>query len=87
MEECIVGICRQATRVTGISKIHAVLGGFHLSGLDPERIERVVEALRGFEVDYLVPQHCTGLEALVAIGRALPRELVATSVGSTFVFE
>ena len=49
--------------MSGVSKIHAVLGGFHLSGLDAERIDRVVEALRGFEVDYLVPQHCTGFEA------------------------
>src|SRR5262249_29073265 len=26
----IVGICRHATRVTGVPKIHAVIGGFHL---------------------------------------------------------
>ena len=57
----IVGICRHAMRVSGVPKIHAVIGGFHLSGLDAERIDRVVETLRGFEVDYLVPQHCTGV--------------------------
>jgi 7,8-dihydropterin-6-yl-methyl-4-(beta-D-ribofuranosyl)aminobenzene 5'-phosphate synthase len=82
----IVGICRHATRVSGVPKIHAVIGGFHLSGLDAERIDRVVEALRGFGVDYLVPQHCTGAEALVRIAQQMGKELVVSSTGSTFTF-
>ena len=82
----IVGICRHATRVSGVPKIHAVIGGFHLSGLDAERIDRVVEALRGFEVDYLVPQHCTGAEALVRLAQRMGKELVVSSTGSTFTF-
>jgi 7,8-dihydropterin-6-yl-methyl-4-(beta-D-ribofuranosyl)aminobenzene 5'-phosphate synthase len=82
----IVGICRNAMRVSGVPKIHAVLGGFHLSGLDAERIDRVVETLRGFEVDYLVPQHCTGFEALVRLAQRMGQELVVSSTGSTFTF-
>jgi 7,8-dihydropterin-6-yl-methyl-4-(beta-D-ribofuranosyl)aminobenzene 5'-phosphate synthase len=82
----IVGICRHATRVSGVARIHAVIGGFHLSGLDAERIDRVVEALRGFEVDYLVPQHCTGAEALVRLAQRMGKELVVSSTGSTFTF-
>ena len=82
----IVGICRNATRIAGVTKIHAVVGGFHLSGLDAERIDRVVEALRGFEVDYLVPQHCTGTEALVRLAQRVGRALVVSSTGSTFTF-
>jgi 7,8-dihydropterin-6-yl-methyl-4-(beta-D-ribofuranosyl)aminobenzene 5'-phosphate synthase len=82
----IIGICRHAARVSGVAKIHAVIGGFHLSGLDAERIDRVVEALRGFEVDYLVPQHCTGAEALVRLAQRMGRELVVSSTGSTFTF-
>jgi 7,8-dihydropterin-6-yl-methyl-4-(beta-D-ribofuranosyl)aminobenzene 5'-phosphate synthase len=82
----IVGICRHAARVSGVSKIHAVIGGFHLSGLDAERIDRVVEALRDFKVDYLVPQHCTGAEAFVRIAQRMANELVVSSTGSTFTF-
>ena len=82
----IVGICRHAMRTSGVPKIHAVIGGFHLSGLDAERIDRVVEALRGFEVDYLVPQHCTGAEAMVRLAQRMPGELVVSSTGSTFTF-
>ena len=82
----IVGICRWATRVAGVPKVHAVIGGFHLSGLGEERITRVVDAFRALELDYIVPQHCTGLEALVALSRRLGDQLVVSSVGSTFTF-
>jgi len=82
----IVGICRHAARVSGVAKVHAVVGGFHLSGLDAERIDRVVAALRGFDVDYLVPQHCTGAEALVRLAQRMGQELVVSSTGSTFTF-
>jgi 7,8-dihydropterin-6-yl-methyl-4-(beta-D-ribofuranosyl)aminobenzene 5'-phosphate synthase len=83
----IVGICRNARRVTGVDKIHAVIGGFHLSGLDDERITRVVDELRRSGVDWMVPQHCTGLEAIVAFATRMPNEVVFASTGSTFVFE
>src|SRR5262245_13354427 len=82
----IVGICRHATRVSGVSKIHAVLGGFHLSGLDAERITRVVDAFRQFGIDYIVPQHCTGIEAIAALLPRLPGQVIVSSVGSTFTF-
>lgn len=82
----IVGICRHATRVAGVPKIHAVIGGFHLSGLSEERITQVVDAFRRFEIDYLVPQHCTGIEAIAAMLHRLPDKVVVSSVGSTFTF-
>jgi 7,8-dihydropterin-6-yl-methyl-4-(beta-D-ribofuranosyl)aminobenzene 5'-phosphate synthase len=82
----IVGICRHAARVSGVAKIHAVIGGFHLSGLEAERIDRVVETLRSLEIDYLVPQHCTGVEALVQFAQRMGSALVVSSTGSTFTF-
>jgi 7,8-dihydropterin-6-yl-methyl-4-(beta-D-ribofuranosyl)aminobenzene 5'-phosphate synthase len=82
----IVGICRHAVKASGVPKVHAVIGGFHLSGLAGERISQVVDAFRGLGVDHLIPQHCTGLEAIIQMGVHLPRELVVSSVGSTFTF-
>jgi 7,8-dihydropterin-6-yl-methyl-4-(beta-D-ribofuranosyl)aminobenzene 5'-phosphate synthase len=82
----IVGICRHAVVASGVPKIHAIIGGFHLSGLAGERITQVVDAFRSLGVDYLIPQHCTGLEAMIQMGVHLPKELVVSSVGSTFTF-
>jgi 7,8-dihydropterin-6-yl-methyl-4-(beta-D-ribofuranosyl)aminobenzene 5'-phosphate synthase len=82
----VVGICRWAARVAGVDKVHAVIGGFHLSGLAEERITQVVDAFRELGLDYIVPQHCTGLEALVALSVHFRDQLVVSSVGSTFTF-
>jgi 7,8-dihydropterin-6-yl-methyl-4-(beta-D-ribofuranosyl)aminobenzene 5'-phosphate synthase len=82
----IVGICRHAARITGVPKIHAVVGGFHLSGLSDERVGQVVDAFRALEIDYIVPQHCTGIEAIAALLHRLPGRVVISSVGSTFTF-
>jgi len=82
----IVGICRHAVAASGVPKVHAVIGGFHLSGLAGERITQVVDSFRSLGVDYLIPQHCTGLEAMIQMGVHLPKELVVSSVGSTFTF-
>jgi len=83
----IVGICRHAARVTGVAKVHAVIGGFHLSGLGPERVTAVMDAFRRLGVERLVPQHCTGLETLGLMLHHMPGQMVVTSVGSTFVLE
>ena len=82
----IVGICRNAVRVTGVPKIHAVVGGFHLSGLDDARVTRVVDAFRDLGVDHVVPQHCTGIEAIATLYHRLPAQMVVSSVGSVFPF-
>jgi 7,8-dihydropterin-6-yl-methyl-4-(beta-D-ribofuranosyl)aminobenzene 5'-phosphate synthase len=82
----IVGICRNAARITGVSKLHAVVGGFHLSGLSDERVTRVVDMLGELEVDHIVPQHCTGIETIATLYHRLPRQMVVSSVGTTFTF-
>lgn len=82
----IVGICRNAVRITGVPKIHAVIGGFHLSGLSEERVTRVVDAFDEMGLDHIVPQHCTGIEAIAALHHRMPRQIVLSSVGTTFTF-
>jgi metal-dependent hydrolase (beta-lactamase superfamily II) len=47
----IVGICRHAVRVTGVPRVHAVVGGFHLSGLPEEQVARVGDAFRELGVE------------------------------------
>jgi 7,8-dihydropterin-6-yl-methyl-4-(beta-D-ribofuranosyl)aminobenzene 5'-phosphate synthase len=82
----IVGICRHAGRVTGVPKIHAVVGGFHLSGLSEDRVTRVVDAFGELGVDHIVPQHCTGIEAIATLYHRMPGQMVVSSVGTTFTF-
>lgn len=46
--------------LTGTRRFRAVAGGFHLSKAPEERIGRTVDALQAFEIDEIVPAHCTG---------------------------
>jgi 7,8-dihydropterin-6-yl-methyl-4-(beta-D-ribofuranosyl)aminobenzene 5'-phosphate synthase len=82
----IVNVLRHAAAVTGVARLHAVLGGFHLTGrLFEPRIAPTVEALRTLGPKLIVPSHCTGWRATHEIARALPDAFVPNSVGTTFL--
>ncbi len=79
----VVNIVRQALRLTGVDRLHAVIGGFHLSGPAFEPIiEPTVSALTELAPALIVPGHCTGWRAQHALARALPDAWVQPSVGS-----
>jgi 7,8-dihydropterin-6-yl-methyl-4-(beta-D-ribofuranosyl)aminobenzene 5'-phosphate synthase len=84
----IVNIVRYAQRLTNVSKVHAVIGGFHLSGalFDPI-VDATVDALAGIAPDVIVPAHCTGLRAVRAIAGRFPDAFIQNSVGTRFEFE
>lgn len=81
----IINICRYAQRLTGTAKLHAVIGGFHLTGpLFEPVIADTVRALEQLAPDVIVPAHCTGWKATHAIARRLPAAFIQNSVGTTF---
>jgi 7,8-dihydropterin-6-yl-methyl-4-(beta-D-ribofuranosyl)aminobenzene 5'-phosphate synthase len=83
----IVNIVRYVTKLTGEDRIHAVIGGFHLSGTVFEKIiPPTVEAFDELAPDYLVPCHCTGWRAIHALAARFPDAFIQNSVGSRFTF-
>jgi 7,8-dihydropterin-6-yl-methyl-4-(beta-D-ribofuranosyl)aminobenzene 5'-phosphate synthase len=81
----VINICRYAQRLTGIGNLHAVIGGFHLTGpLFEPIIADTVTALEQVAPDVIVPGHCTGWKATHAIARRLPAAFIQNSVGTTF---
>lgn len=79
----IVNIIRYARKITGEDKTYAVLGGFHLNGpLFEPIISSVIESLRGFSPDFIIPGHCTGWRATHAIAAAFPEAFIQNSVGT-----
>src|SRR5580700_6683892 len=81
----VVNIVRHAMRLTGISRLLAVIGGFHLSGpaFEPV-IEPTVAALTELAPEVIAPSHCTGWRAQHTLAAALPAAWVQTSVGTTY---
>jgi len=83
----IVNIVRHAQRVTGVSEVLAVIGGFHLTGgLYESIIPRTVAELSAIGPRYIVPGHCTGWRAIHELAAQMPEAYIQTSVATRFEF-
>jgi len=65
----IVNIMKQTRRITGIDKIAAVIGGFHLRIAGEEQLSKTVEELS--KAGLVCAGHCTGFGALKAISEEM----------------
>lgn len=61
----ICNIIEYAKKVTHITKIRAVIGGFHLKQINTQTKE-TIKYLKSQEIEELYPSHCTELPALSA---------------------
>jgi 7,8-dihydropterin-6-yl-methyl-4-(beta-D-ribofuranosyl)aminobenzene 5'-phosphate synthase len=82
----IVNSVRQAQEVSGIQKVHAILGGFHLGPAPEDYLKQVVAELKKLEPDVLVPMHCSGLNFLLEARNQMPGHVINTSTGSRLIF-
>ena len=83
----IINTVRHATEITGVGKVHAVLGGFHLSGVSEKGVlEPTVLAMKHLDPDYVVPMHCTGWQAMERFAREMPGRVLVNTVGTTYIF-
>jgi metal-dependent hydrolase (beta-lactamase superfamily II) len=55
---------RQVQAMTGIDKVHAVVGGWHLAPAPDATVAKTVDALKQINPDYLIPMHCTGFNMI-----------------------
>jgi 7,8-dihydropterin-6-yl-methyl-4-(beta-D-ribofuranosyl)aminobenzene 5'-phosphate synthase len=82
-----INVLRQAQRLTGEDRVHAFVGGMHLTGgIFEHLIPRTLDELAAITPRWLVPCHCTGWRATHEIARRLPEAYVQTSVGTKLQF-
>jgi 7,8-dihydropterin-6-yl-methyl-4-(beta-D-ribofuranosyl)aminobenzene 5'-phosphate synthase len=83
----IVNTVDYARKITGVDHVHAVLGGFHLTGpAFAPRIQPTIEGMQRIDPDYVVPMHCTGWDAINRFMGAMPKKCILNTVGTTYVF-
>ncbi|MFA5385614.1 MAG: MBL fold metallo-hydrolase [Eubacteriales bacterium] len=81
----IINTVEQARRMSGIEKIYAVMGGFHLGGpLSGQIIDPTVRRLKKMNPALLAPMHCTGWEAMHILAGEFKDSFILNSVGSLF---
>lgn len=77
----IVNVLHAARRDMPGLPIHAVIGGYHLSGANESIIDATVADIAEFDVDLILPGHCTGWRAVNALERAFGSKVVPIAVG------
>jgi 7,8-dihydropterin-6-yl-methyl-4-(beta-D-ribofuranosyl)aminobenzene 5'-phosphate synthase len=83
----VLNTVRQAQASTGVDKLHALIGGFHLvPPLSDDYVRQTVADLKALNPDYVVAAHCSG-ERFYDMARAeMPGRVVQANVGSRFSF-
>lgn len=82
----IVNTVQQAIEVSGVSKVHAVLGGFHLFPAADDYLTRTVNELKALNPDVVIPLHCSGPGFVNAMRELFGDRLVTSTTGTEFQF-
>jgi 7,8-dihydropterin-6-yl-methyl-4-(beta-D-ribofuranosyl)aminobenzene 5'-phosphate synthase len=82
----IVNSVRTAVKISGIDKVHAVLGGFHLAPHPDAYLQQTIDGLKPFNPDFVIPMHCSG-ETFISMAQAqFGPKFVRSSTGTRFIF-
>jgi len=71
-----------AKKLTGVDKIHAVIGGSHLMGVSEERLWQTIDALRSLGIQRMGLCHCTDLPAASLLAQEFGERFFFNKAGS-----
>ncbi|MBI1201617.1 MAG: MBL fold metallo-hydrolase [Rhodopseudomonas sp.] len=83
----VINTVRQAMASSGIDKVHAVIGGFHVvPPLGDDYINKIIDEFRAIDPKYLIVGHCTGDRFYDLARAALGDKVIHSAVGTRLVF-
>jgi 7,8-dihydropterin-6-yl-methyl-4-(beta-D-ribofuranosyl)aminobenzene 5'-phosphate synthase len=82
----VVNAIKQAQAASGIQKVHALIGGFHLAPYQDDYVQQTVTALKEIDIDYVIPLHCTGEPFYDKARAEMPDKILRSYTGTRFVF-
>ncbi|MBT3367594.1 MAG: MBL fold metallo-hydrolase [Nitrospina sp.] len=83
----IVNTVMYSKEISGVDKVFAIMGGFHLTG--PEMapvIDPTVRGLKQIDPAYVIPAHCTGRDAILKIEKEMPDRFLLNMSGTKLTF-
>jgi len=81
----IINTVEHVKRLTRTDHVHAVLGGFHLTGPIFEPLIRpTLDEMKRIKPDVIVPMHCTGWKAIGQFAREMPEAFILNTVGTSY---
>lgn len=83
----IINTVQYAREVSGIDPVFVIMGGFHLTGPDSTSvIQKTIASFKEINPSYIVPMHCTGRQAILAIEKELPDRFLLNMSGTKLTF-
>ena len=83
----VVNAVKQAQAASGVRKVHAVMGGFHLAPYKEDYVRETIASLKEIDPDYVIPMHCTGEPFWELARTEIPTKLLRAYTGTRFVFD
>jgi 7,8-dihydropterin-6-yl-methyl-4-(beta-D-ribofuranosyl)aminobenzene 5'-phosphate synthase len=81
----VINSIRRAQALSGVERVHMVIGGFHLVRPRTEaEARRTAAELATISPAYLVPMHCTGETFITEAERLMPDKVIRPYVGTRF---
>ena len=82
----IVNTVRQAMEVSGVNKVHAALGGFHLFPATEDYLRQTVAEIKALDVDVIIPMHCSGPGLIALLRTDLADRVLTSTTGTEYTF-
>ena len=82
----IVNSAKQAQEVSGVQKVHALVGGFHLGASPDGYVKQVIDEIKALDPDVIVPMHCSGENFVRAVRETMPDKLIQPATGARLTF-
>ena len=80
----IINTIKYARKLTGVKKIHAVIGGFHLIDSRDDVIKATINDLIEINPEFVYPCHCTGSKPISRLTEAFKQRCNPLKTGDTF---
>ena len=81
----VVNMVKYAQKLTGVQKVAAILGGFHLTVGGDHLIKETIQGLRELNPGIILAGHCTGFKALTQLALNLPDTFMVSCVGTKLI--
>jgi 7,8-dihydropterin-6-yl-methyl-4-(beta-D-ribofuranosyl)aminobenzene 5'-phosphate synthase len=82
----IINTVNFAKEISGIHRVWAIIGGFHLARADDAEIQRTIDEIQAVAPKLIVPCHCTGFRAMCNFADQMPDVFKEGVVGATYLF-
>jgi 7,8-dihydropterin-6-yl-methyl-4-(beta-D-ribofuranosyl)aminobenzene 5'-phosphate synthase len=81
----IVNTVAHAQAISGVERVCAVIGGFHLARASTDQLAQTIEAAKAWNAQIVSPMHCTGFGPIGHFAQELPEAFVRGIVGTTYL--